>query len=693
MSGIAGVILFKDVGASNQVKAMTSYIEHRGKDGIGYWQSPNNSVAFSTLLLKASMSSYNQKGVYETNGYSITADVRLDNRTQLLSELGYTESETSDKITDPELLLKTYLKCGNDCVDKFLGDFAFVIYDPTDNSIFMSRDVMGVRPLFYYYKEGEVLAFASEIKALFALDYVSRTLNNEMVALYLCKAGDFRPYKGDTIYKNIKGVKPAFYCHITSKFFTEDFYWKLNLERFDTLKTEDEYIEAFKKTWIQAVKCRINTPEKVGGHLSGGLDSSSVSATAAMLLANQNRQIDTFHMDVEEPRCDERDYAEAVAEKHKNINLFYTRPKDYDFFEACKYFSEMSSIPPYYAVTPQAQIGWMKAAKEKKCRVFLTGHEGDTVVDYGKSFMFDSLRNEDWDLFEKLLQDFSKQAVHYRFFDDISDKTYQQKLDLVRFLTVSNVLSVYKHQKKYRKIASYFLWSKRSLIVVPYYLKKLKVQTRLKKSLSRYGVIKTEFLEESKIDLSENEDLRIFFSDLPVPEKSKVHFERIYCYGMTKFCEILENNGMYHGFKVAHPFLDRRILELSLIIPSKINFNKGYLRGVMREAMKGILPEKVRLRTDKTDFTPFLSTTLTKFNQDFKDLITKSTTDHTELKAILNTQNIFQKLKIAIDPSETTETKERVYFGLLRVIYFIIFFNNLNTFKHEKENVQKTPIK
>lgn len=677
MSGIAGILFFEDSGALHHVKTMAESLKHRGPDGLHFWNNESNHVALCHLAMHTFRNSLNESKVLVWNNFSVVSDARLDNRESLIQQLFPESVTTIEALSDSEIILRAYIKWGNKCADKFLGDFAFAIYDSLNSQIFFGRDVMGVRPLYYFHKKGKFLAFGSEIKALLALEFVKTGLNHEMVALYLCKARDFRPYKGDTFYKYIQGVKPAFCYTCNSQGIESFFYWDLNLSRFDHLTNDEEFISTFREIFIDSVNCRIDSPGKIASHLSGGLDSSSVSAVAAKTLAKDGKSLFTFHMDVEEVQCDEKRYAKDVIKNYPNIVNKYVKASSNDFFDTSLYFSEMTSHPPYYALTPQAQIGWMKGAKEADCKVFLTGTEGDTVVDYGDSYMLDALQEEDWKTFEKTLFQFSVHALNFRYLDDISLLSPQEKLDFIRFNVVSGVLGHYRASGHYKKLASYFISSRRSIHILPHYFKKLKLKLKFRSALERHEVLKKSFLLKHKIETAEAQDLRLFFKDFPVPDYCRSHFQRVYCYGMTKFCEILENNGIYHGFKVAHPFLDRRLIELSLVMPKRINFNSGYERGSMREAMQGILPESVRLRTDKVDFTPFLATTLSLIHVEFDTILNRALKKHPYLNEILNAHNIKRKLRISVNPKEKQATKDKVYFSLLRVIYFIIFFDNL----------------
>ena len=281
MSGISGAFFFVNNKADSSVKMMTAKMAHRGIDGIDYFHDETGGVSLSNLLMKVSPSSHFETGVYTDHfGCSITADVRIDNRLELYQKIGSTEKLFSDELTDPELILWAYQKWGEDCPKYIIGDYAFVIFDSIKQKMFCTRDHIGTRPLYYYYKKGEVFAFASEIKALLGLDFVSHEFDEQELAAYLGKTADFRPFRGHTIYKDIKSTRPAYTLSVGADALVQNYYWDIDFSRYDKLKTDEDFIAEFRKTFIEAVRCRVDTSYNVGSHLSGGLDSTSVSCIA-----------------------------------------------------------------------------------------------------------------------------------------------------------------------------------------------------------------------------------------------------------------------------------------------------------------------------------------------------------------------------------------------------------------------------
>ena len=150
----------------------------------------------------------------------ITADARIDNRDELLDEFNI---HISTKISDSELILESYIKWGENCPDKLLGDFVFAIWDYQNNILFCARDHMGIKP-FYYYMSDNTFCFASEIKALFKVLKVPKILNNAKIGEYLISFFDDRQ---KTFFKDILRLPAANKISVT---FDQSFispYWKL----------------------------------------------------------------------------------------------------------------------------------------------------------------------------------------------------------------------------------------------------------------------------------------------------------------------------------------------------------------------------------------------------------------------------------------------------------------------------------
>ena len=283
MSGICGAWSFD--GGSSDLGPVLALLERRGPDGTHAWA--DGPVALGHTLLATT-----PEALVEVlpltdgdSGCTITADARIDNREELIGELGLS-SETR-VIGDGELILRAYLEWGEDCPKHLLGDFAFAIWDPGKERLFCARDHMGMRQLLYHYAPGRLFAFATEADALVAHPAVPKRINQGRIADYLddLEGLDFT----STFFEEVFRIPPAHVLKLDPTGFSVRRYWKLKPGPELKLDADQDYADAFLNVFTEAVRCRLRSAGSVGSMLSGGLDSNSIAAVAAALLAVEGR--------------------------------------------------------------------------------------------------------------------------------------------------------------------------------------------------------------------------------------------------------------------------------------------------------------------------------------------------------------------------------------------------------------------
>lgn len=205
MSAISGIFYFDNQPVNISLpERMADCLLHRGPDGGGIWA--NGPVAFGHRLLHTTPQSLFEKLplASQSGNLVITADVRIDNRDELIAALGFDHYDFAS-ITDAQLILAAYEKWGEACPAKLLGDFAFAIWDSHNQTVFCVRDAIGVKP-FYYYLSDRLFVFATEIKAIFCLPEIVHQPNESRIADHLL--GLFRD-KTSTLYEGILRLPPA----------------------------------------------------------------------------------------------------------------------------------------------------------------------------------------------------------------------------------------------------------------------------------------------------------------------------------------------------------------------------------------------------------------------------------------------------------------------------------------------------
>jgi asparagine synthase (glutamine-hydrolysing) len=297
--------------------SMLDKMNHWNADTSNLWF--DESTVLGHLLLKNSpQSAYDQQPFPDSEkGLCITADATLYNRKELMLELGLIYNEL---LPDSELILKSYLKWGNDCPSHFNGDFAFAIWDQIKDEFFCARDHHGIKPFYYFFNENR-FAFASEIKGLLELPFVDQEIDELWVADYLCRIWlDTK----STLYKRIKRLEPAQTLTVNKDGLHSNSYWNLNRIKELKLNSEEEYIEAFREKLENAVHSRLSTSYRVSSELSGGLDSSAVTTIAHRKLKGQSIKPYSFVLpegssELYPDLNDEREWIKIIC-KHAGIN-------------------------------------------------------------------------------------------------------------------------------------------------------------------------------------------------------------------------------------------------------------------------------------------------------------------------------------------------------------------------------------
>jgi asparagine synthase (glutamine-hydrolysing) len=282
---------------------------------------------------------------------------------QTLCERGYEFRSTADT----EVILRAYQEWGEDCVTHFNGMWAFVLWDHRNRRLFASRDHLGIKPLTYY-ADRRVIAFASELKALVPLPRIPRRLDPEALHHYLSLMKVPAPF---TIYEGIRKLRPAHSLVVARESLAERRYWRPATDPLEC--TEQEALERVDALLHDSVRLRLLADVPVGSLLSGGIDSSIVTAVAATRARDALKTFNASFRLV--PEFDESRWAEAVAShvgvQHRSCEL------SFDFLERLPelidLFDEPFSVSSVMGVYLLAQV----AASEVK--VLLTGDGGDEL--------------------------------------------------------------------------------------------------------------------------------------------------------------------------------------------------------------------------------------------------------------------------------------------------------------------------
>ena len=386
------------------IKEMNKRLSHRGPDGSNVWV--DRSVAFGHQMLHTTPESIHETLPFqdEEAGLIITADARIDNRKELSKELKIEDKET---IPDSYFILKSYQEWGEKCPKKLLGDFAFTIWDQNNEKLFSARDYIGIKP-FYYYLSNEIFIFSTEIKALFTLKEVPYKLNEEKIATYLMDLENDK----STFYKDIFSLKPAHSITIDYDNSKIKRYWKLDSNSEIIMESDEDYAEAFREIFAEAVNCRLRSAFPLGFELSGGLDSSSVVCMAKQIFENNNhpkKEIKTFSTIYDEfTECDERYYIKQVLNTggFKPYFILGDNISPLEQIENILYYQEEPFSNPFMPMLWRMY----KKMQEKNVRVVLGGSGGDVTISYATEYLRELSLKFNWIKLIKELQGYSKRV-------------------------------------------------------------------------------------------------------------------------------------------------------------------------------------------------------------------------------------------------------------------------------------------
>ncbi|MBS4034555.1 MAG: asparagine synthase (glutamine-hydrolyzing) [Ignavibacterium sp.] len=418
MSGLLAIISKKPDEKINyqQLKVMTDTLYHRGPDDEGYVMFHNGkafdlnnlkgdynsilkayydsnlsrdtgkkgSIAFGYRRLSIlDLSPLGHQPMNNQNRYWIIFNGEIYNYIEIRKELrakGYAfKSET-----DTEVIPAAYDNWGADCFNRFNGMWALIIYDIKENRIIISRDRLGIKPLYFFEDESKII-FASEIKAIHKANLSSKIVDIEKTRSFLFN-GD-NAYSSDTILTNVKRFPAASYCVISSidPFIdTEKFktFWKLevNCDRYSFNKEVlDKNIVVYRELLENSIRLHSQADVKVGATLSGGLDSSSIVYFLIKAAEGKNYPVETFSNVYTDPgliKLDETEYINLLN-NYLKFNNYKTTPNNDSIYDDLSDIIYYSDLP-----TNSTNIsGWYtyKLIKENGITVTLDGVGADTL--------------------------------------------------------------------------------------------------------------------------------------------------------------------------------------------------------------------------------------------------------------------------------------------------------------------------
>ena len=555
MSGIAGIYqLDGRPVAPERLTRMTSAVAYRGPDRSAQWVE--GSVGLAHLAFDTTPEALNetQPLVDRRSSLSVTLDGRVDNRAELLAQLASAGADVRSG-TDAEIVLRAYETWGARCATRIIGDFAFVIWDARRRQLVCARDPLGFRPLCYHAGV-RAFVFGSEPRQLFEAGALSPEPSEAMIGEYL--AGGITSCE-ETLFEGVRRVPPGHVLIAGQDGIRTHRYWPTDTGRTIAHADDDAYAEELRAIVDEAVRCRLRSHGPVAAELSGGLDSSSVVATAAALSrgAGAGPEPETFSLLFFGRDCDESTYVRDVTERWnlRSHTLDWSEPGVDSWKETVRRHMDVPTYPNAAMARPLRAL-----ARTRGFRVLLTGNGGDQWLTGSPRLYADLLRGGRLStLLRELRHDGADPAVALPSFPLL-------RLGLWPLMPAP--------------VHDLLRWTRRGRDLPPW--------------LGR------DFVE--RVDLRDR--LRRPDDGLTFSSLAQRDLFRMSTSGLdVHFAEMDERSASALGVETRHPLMDRRVVEFAMALPGEQRRQRGLSKFVLRRALADRLPASVAQRTAKAEFS------------------------------------------------------------------------------------------
>lgn len=557
MCGIVGIYNYKNgksVSKDNLLKMRDTLI-HRGPDDAGIMVDGNVGLAHRRLSI-IDLSKNGRQPMSNTDGTVwITYGgefYNFNNYKQELLSKGYDFRSR----TDTEVILYLYQEYGiEETLQRINGMFSFAIWDKNIRTLFVCRDRLGIKPLFYATING-AFVFASEIKAILEYDNVPKNINKQVIYDYFSLKVIPSP---DTVFKNIHKLDPGHYLVLSDGKLNCKEYWDLEIKNNGANHNKLEVIDNLLGHLKRSVKAMMISDVPIGAFLSGGVDSSSIVVAMSQI----SEEVRTYSISLSEyTKYDETFYAKTVSEKfdtrHSNFDL---KAELFDTFSHC-----MEIFDEPFAISSAFALYYLSKLSKEEVSVVLSGDGGDEIfAGYSTKYYRDKILSDlEWipkflprygaQFIEQLRPDTKENSILFKI------RKYLGYLACPKDIAYVDSISTYREPEKRLLFSDYFFENteiKPTIHVFDRYYSKKEFKDNLQRRL--YGEIKTRLHDEM----------------------------------LTK----VDRMTMASSLESRVPLLDHKLVEYAFNIDSKLKLqgrNKGKM--IFKEAMEKYLPMDILYR-------------------------------------------------------------------------------------------------
>lgn len=557
MCGIAGIINKKNTEIDKEdIQIMNTVMAHRGPDAEGIYVDGNIGLGHRRLSIVDLSDSGNQPMFSHDKKFVLVYNGEIYNYIELKEQLIQKGARFVTE-TDTEVILEAYRFWGINCTKRFNGMWSFALFDKEKKQIFLSRDRFGVKPLYIYESEDEVI-FASEIKCITAIRPEQKQVDIIQVARYL------RYYQEDidehTFYQNIhnfpRSCSMCYYLDTNKKEYQQ--YWEINVSKLKRKwKCENPY-EKFRELLEDSIRIRLRADVEIGACLSGGLDSSTI---VGIISQKFHRKIHTFSSVYKEKNCNEKEFIDCMNQYANTIPHHIYPDKSDNTLQDMRdmlYYHDgpYETASPYSGYCVYGGVG-------KHAKVMLDGQGADELLGGYEFFYNGKLKellrqNTLISRFKALMLIFSLQNMWFEQDFVLDDNLVSRALGAVGY-------QIYK--KYIKKKNSFALWHT-----------KIKYQKGF-----------------SDIDL----DVTPWKNQTITNELDKELNQHLQCMTLPNILHDVDRSSMARSLEVRLPFLDYRLVEFSYTISDEDKIRGSWTKYIMRKSCQKYLPEKIYKRKNK----------------------------------------------------------------------------------------------
>ncbi|MCC5879138.1 MAG: hypothetical protein JJU03_04505 [Idiomarina sp.] len=514
-------------------------------------------IRMSYLLFSNTLQSKSETvHVSECGDYLCVANARIDNRAELAESLGIhlSTANNNELVADGAIILAAYQAWGEGCAAKLLGDFVFLIWDARLETLYIARDHLGIKTVFYSVGEENVVV-SNEHNALLMSGKVSRELSHSYVIDQFLREKQIG-YRSPVAA--IQRVAPAHYVVIAKDNVRSQCYWELNVKKYSDLHTDDDYLRELRAQFEKAVARRLVTTHPIGSELSEGLDSTAISGLAAKMLPEQT--IYTYSYDAQLLTDANRAIYEDTykdifdfLELHPNLQAEWTTSDlARNFDDRLEQYYGMPAPAPGQTATRYFLV------QEKGVRTLLSGWGGDhCVTSYGAFYEDELFRQGRWCKLRKHLNDMRRRGRN-----------------------TGGLGVFFKLAAKYlcRPLFNRYSLRRDSMVRLLYFG-------------ATFNPLKDELITQQRLQAAKQ-----FALDYPSRGVRERDHRELFGVGVEPRVTGSEIYARAFNFEYRYPMFDKELIEFAYSVPNHLKCKFGIERYMFREVIKDLVTERIRMR-------------------------------------------------------------------------------------------------